>query len=1452
MKRFSKKLAALLLVAVMAVSLLPTSAFADETDVTEQPTIETSAATEETNEAAVSAETKTEEAAAPTEVKADEAASDEVKSDEAAAPAEVKTDDAAAVQVEAKTEENIAPQEPTTPETPAPVPENSITSQPKDATVAPFESAVFEVEVNGKVSSYKWQYSKDGGRTWKDYGSRKSYITVTGNVSWWSSNNGYMYRCIVTFKDKSKVTSDAATLYVGVSQPKPVEQSFTVEASEDLKFKTVDVDAKVPNGTDITVVDADLSNEEISLVDNAIEGVKVTAEDIIAIDISFEYDGDENYQPDGDTTVKIESSEIKEGAKLVRIHNGEAEEIKIESIEEGENGKKILTFKSDKFSTFVLVWGEDASATITWGYYDGGEFKELEEGSTVTLDTTASTVSLENTYAGYYMIGATYIAPGSSTSVDISPARLTKVENGWQITTVTKDDEGTIISTETVTIADGSEIHVIYGPKSGTTPSGSGDDKIPSPTTEKTVTNNGDGTYTITLDTTATQVTETTQTGANVLLILDRTYSMAGSMGGGKDRWQVAQEAAELLIDTLDCDVNDIDLSLVTFGNVREVENSMTWTKDYQSVVNKINSMDHKGRNDPNGTNWESALWYAYSYLGTRDTDDTYVIFLTDGEPNRHGTTSGSQYTWNNVPRCIADAQEYANDITALSKVHLYGVFCGSDSGYSNLSGLIEAANGEGTINGTDEDTIKSAFEGIAQTIVDNLGASNVAVDDGVPSLSNISANVVGEAGGYEYYIKGKDDADFSVWNDAPGAIYSQDNGVTWDLSSAGTLPAGTTYRIKFTVWPSQAAYDLIADLNNGLKEYDSLPADQKAAVTGNKTDGYTLVTNTHLNTTYTFNNTEYSDAPEDLQYASMPLPTSTVSVVKEWPANMVDSYGAAVYRDPVTGETKTATEIELTLQRDSADYLKFTVKGSEGWKKDEIYISSGNMTVANGVATIHEPGHDYQIVEPPAFLYYWDLISDVYHPMVINGVNTLLVLDVDATSANVDNETYFAIGKDADGNDKIYKKHAASDNTLKASNYRRSNLNLTKQIFDYDGETAKTDENAEFVYKAKVTDAYSTDGYVWFSAMDTTGQRVKDTWVTGDDVEAELGSDGQPNGYFYAPNGTELTMTIKAGWNVRFLNIYHGSTFSFEETDMPGNYEFSKVEAAAQYSFVHTSSADWYTATAGSTTGKIEGTITEPNNNYTITYSNKVKPEFYIYHSGVAGDGNLETIPMTAVAADGTYNLYAKTTSGTLYGGYYLDYAGKGDYKDDGVKGATGVAYTGMNYDWNWTEDEAQTVDGTKMKPKAGETYYIKEVPTCYLRNYHQINYLKATGALTALYLISAVDDLNYSETGFILQTDDNQTATVVSSMTYKNTATGKSVTLKANTVFKSLGITGTGSEKDYLTYWDATSSKYFAIGSFTVLPYWVTPDGITVNGISTRTITTDLTKSGTSKSDN
>lgn len=154
----------------------------------------------------------------------------------------------------------------------------------------------------------------------------------------------------------------------------------------------------------------------------------------------------------------------------------------------------------------------------------------------------------------------------------------------------------------------------------------------------------------------------------------------------------------------------------------------------------------------------------------------------------------------------------------------------------------------------------------------------------------------------------------------------------------------------------------------------------------------------------------------------------------------------------------------------------------------------------------------------------------------------------------------------------------------------------------------------------------------------------------------------------------------------------------------------------------------------------------------------------------------------------------------------------------------------------------------GTEVQIARAGIYYIKEVPTSYLRNYHQITYIKSTGALTGLYLLSAIDDTNYRETGFTLLTPEGKIATVVKAFSVTNSGTGKTVTLKPTTVFKNVGLTGDG----YLSYWNATGSEYYKQGMFTILPYWKTPDEIDVNGISTRTVTINsMTKSGIAKTD-
>ena len=141
-------------------------------------------------------------------------------------------------------------------------------------------------------------------------------------------------------------------------------------------------------------------------------------------------------------------------------------------------------------------------------------------------------------------------------------------------------------------------------------------------------------------------------------------------------------------------------------------------------------------------------------------------------------------------------------------------------------------------------------------------------------------------------------------------------------------------------------------------------------------------------------------------------------------------------------------------------------------------------------------------------------------------------------------------------------------------------------------------------------------------------------------------------------------------------------------------------------------------------------------------------------------------------------------------------------------------------------------------IKPVPGTTYYLKEVKdTMYLQPYLHYTYKIDSGKVMSLFLFSDIDDLNYSDTGFVIATDwdglkdENGGRLVrVSSQVTINTGNGLySVTLKPNTVFGSNNVKG-----GYLSYLQVYGNK----SSVTLEPeqniwqYWKTPDGLYVSG--------------------
>ena len=859
---------------------------------------------------------------------------------------------------------------------------------------------------------------------------------------------------------------------------------------------------------------------------------------------------------------------------------------------EGKSVEQInSSFMVDGFSTYTITWTnseeEEEKVTIHWGYYEGSTFNEFT--STTTVDSSAASVDLAVNVDGYYYVGAEYKETESADPVNMGSSVLKKSGDTWTIETVTTGEDGKE-TTVTTSVVDGSHIYVNYASKdsgSYTPPSPpSGSAESIAPETTKKVTKNSDGTYTIELSVEGHEDQTVEKIGANVIIVMDITQSMTSSISGGSTRMAAAKSALNTLISTLNPgtgeDQNLINFAAVNFGNDNDYTLARTWTSTRSQMEAYVSGLPSNPTDM--GTCWQAGLRGGNVLAVEAQTNDdlknnkTYVLFLTDGNPNCYANNDDGSGQWHGAQNANFSQAAYnasLNNAVALAgNSNLYGVFVGDAAGLEHLTDLITYAGGVQVINGNTASNMEEAFKSIAQTIVNDLGASNVTVDDGIPSLSNVSANVTaGEAGGFEYYITPAGESQ-EKWDDAPGATYDETNGVTWDLGEAGSLKEGWIYTLKFKVWPSQEAYDTIADLNNGLITM----SDEELAAAGieKKSDGtYILNTNTHLVTTFTDpNGNVYEEVEEDVTSEAMELPTETITVQKIW-NNLLDQ------------KNPPSVTLKLVLNKDGEAYLSgddaIAVSSATNWKKDNIFISVGQITKNSDGYEIIETGHDYEIVEPEEYegSYRWELTSEVYHPMVINGKSTMLIKDDEATGT--DGTDYYTI-------DGTKYKVASGSSVLQAWNDRRSWLQLEKKVT---GSGAPTD--AMFEFTVTINDAEEQD--IWFSAYGPDGI-VKD-------LETSATAEDGNTGYFYSASGSAITMKIQAGWTVRFLNLPSGTTYTIEEGSLPDGFAFKKAEGDT----VVDTEADQDEPSEVEVDGEtVSGEINVPNVEFYVYYTNEYK----------------------------------------------------------------------------------------------------------------------------------------------------------------------------------------------------------------------------------------------------
>ncbi|MCR4963203.1 MAG: S-layer homology domain-containing protein [Firmicutes bacterium] len=440
-----------------------------------------------------------------------------------------------------------------------------------------------------------------------------------------------------------------------------------------------------------------------------------------------------------------------------------------------------------------------------------------------------------------------------------------------------------------------------------------------------------------------------------------------------------------------------VRLSLITFGD--RANEKISGTSDLSMFTGEVNKLNANA----GGTNWQDALKQADG-IETRENAAVYVIFVSDGNPTYYirgnGELGGSgREDSSNVRTCYNNALPAAQAIVQHGK-KLYGISAFGDA--DRMQSLVTDAGAPAGnyYEAADQAALLSVFANIGNEITNALGYKNVAFTDGLSGMT--TALVETDPTGFTYSRAGGVYGSGTTWDNAPAAVYDSDaHTVTWDLGDM-TLENGVTYTVSFTVWPDQDAFDLAADLNNGMKDYDDLTAEEKAQIVANS-GGYGLKTNTGAEISYTQVQTKttterpegyaegqpaadgfiYTYDPDTGIYSGVketdgtseisagneiPLSYSSLTVKKEW----ADGNNAANTRPG---------SVKLQIKRDNAVYAEVTLTAASDWT-GTVFVAPGIITGGKTLA----PGHDYTVNETDVSGNY-QFAGETFHPMIVDGV---------------------------------------------------------------------------------------------------------------------------------------------------------------------------------------------------------------------------------------------------------------------------------------------------------------------------------------------------------------------------------------------------------------------------------------------------------------------------------
>lgn len=541
---------------------------------------------------------------------------------------------------------------------------------------------------------------------------------------------------------------------------------------------------------------------------------------------------------------------------------------------------------------------------------------------------------------------------------------------------------------------------------------------------------------------------------------------------------------------------------------------------------------------------------------------------------------------------------------------------------------------------------------------------------------------------------------------------------------------------------------------------------------------------------------------------------------------------------------------------------------------KDYVYALDGTYTTSkgtnNGVATIWEANQAKTA---------GTTIFSVALQAGTNGENTLKSCASDAAKG------YFAIGQ----NDNVETKLTAAFETIAGSIAKAAtNGSVTDPMSQY--------VNLAFTGDPKVTnslDEYNAGGYdVYLSQGTVTRSGETLNWNVGDINEGTPAvmkyrvtlKDGLSKDRTYPTNDTttfnytdyqdqetskdfEIPQVAPKGGTI-LMHFYlvnaQGQPINEKGVEVESPDKAKQLAAQEYYQMngsqaleygtynvpmKEISGAAYYGYTLDGVTTK---DVTEASVTVSTTNANRevwfaYTQSFYVVHVQMDENGQAKQVGATETyPVSAGFNLTDKVTSGYLYGGAFNSEACTEVYPF--AEGETGLSFA----------------------PKAGETYYIWEVPNAYLKPMALSCWEHNTeGQLDVIgfYMVSAIDRSLYKEAGFYV----NSSRTTANQMTYEaidearttvaNLPEGQSVAFKGITInLKQEGQSDsytaasvvTGDKYGYMLCYGLDKNTYWsqAGASVSYYPYWVTLDGVEVTNSVTRVGTYQGTGAGKIKS--